>query len=138
MKAASMTTPLISITLPTFCSGMRMGLLEGRNRATSEAPRQRGQSSEALLSRLVRLEELRLLVGLHQRRHTFGVIEASDVRADEGWDRHETHDNGLEAGGSVTPALLRLRAWVPHRSIRLELGPADEQPLVARLELALH
>jgi hypothetical protein len=39
-----MTTPLISITLPTFCcSGMR--LLEDRNRATSEAPHQRPQFS---------------------------------------------------------------------------------------------
>src|SRR4051794_28511632 len=93
-----MTTPLISITLPTFCcSGMR--LLEGRIWATSEAPHQRPQSSEGPI-RAVPVS--RLLRELQQGRHTVGVVEASDVGANEGWHRHETHHIRLREDGSVT------------------------------------
>ena len=70
---------LISTTLPTFCcSGMR--LLEDRNRATSEAPHQQLEFTEGPI-RLVR--NGCCVVGLQHRRHTFGVIQASDVRADK-------------------------------------------------------
>jgi len=51
VKTTSITTPLISTTLPTFCcSGMR--LLEDRNRATSEAPHQHLEFTEGRRRRL--------------------------------------------------------------------------------------
>src|ERR687886_1262333 len=92
-----MTTPLISITLPTFCcSGMR--LLESRNRATSEAPNQPEQSSEALFAR----RQCFGVVGPVDRRHTVGVIEASDVRGDERRNGHRDHRTRLAEARGVT------------------------------------
>src|SRR5919201_344538 len=79
-----MTTPLISITLPTFCSGMP--LLESRNQAPSEeTPAKRGQFIEAPFVPVLVGDGPALLL---DHRHPGGVIEASDVRADEGGNRH--------------------------------------------------
>src|SRR5712692_7130651 len=74
-----MTTPLISISLPTFWSAIELlegdGLWQG-----AISPAESSQSNQAKLGHVLLRERAAVV---HQRRHPGGVIEASDVRADE-------------------------------------------------------
>src|SRR4029078_10871616 len=86
-KAASITTPLISITLPTLpfppfvlvWSGM--GLLERRFRVMApgaEAPAERGESTRGQARSIRQVVPL----GVERGGHPGRVVERSDVRGD--------------------------------------------------------
>jgi len=82
------------------------------------------------------------VVGLQHRRHTFGVIQASDVGADKRRNRHETQSIGLAAGETVTGPLERcrwgrlvLRSRVPRNLACLSLGSAEAKLVVGPLSL---
>src|SRR5258708_873044 len=90
VKTASTTTPLISITLPTFFAVdpfSAMGLLKGGFRGAaqrgSEPPAKRGQSNRAP-RRIVAVLAAVQAVLLERVRHTGGVVEVSAVRGDRG------------------------------------------------------
>jgi len=54
------------------------------------------------------------------------VVEASDVRGDEGGHCHETHDIRL-AAGKERYELRILEARVPQDAVRLELRPQHQE-----------
>src|SRR6187200_1969766 len=108
-----MTTPLISTILPTFwpfsCSGMR--LLERwvgcGARAASQPHAQDREFTEAQTALILDRKRPAILA---ERRHPGGVIEASDVRADEGRDhRPDTVVVPRATGGYAGFCPLRAR-----------------------------
>src|SRR5712692_4299772 len=111
-----MTTPLISISLPTFWSGIE--LLEGdRLGQGAISPAESSQSNQAKLGPVLLRERAAIL---HQRRHPGGVIEASDVRADE----RRKHASRI-VPGDVRPFLRAGAAVELRRAGDDLLGAAD-------------
>src|SRR5919205_4416935 len=111
-----MTTPLISMILPTFFFGdvpfSAMGLLERDNRRAQPGfrapPNQRLDPNEAPSVAAAVAGAAQLL--LRQRiRHPGGVVEVSAVRGDSGSENHRYQDSS-PTPNNVTPAARPCRA----------------------------
>src|SRR6266540_3390215 len=124
-----MTTPLTSISLPTFgallVSAIRfLERRAGQPAPSTEAPASVQESTEGAGSAIHPRE---VLGSLHERRHTGVVVELSDVRRDEGWDHALTvpqHPRALRGSGILKARTARNPARGPQG---LEGDPAPER-----------
>src|SRR6266540_4724244 len=107
-----MTTPLTSISLPTFgallVSAIRfLERRAGQPAPSTEAPASVQESTEGAGSAIHPRE---VLGSLHERRHTGVVVELSDVRRDEGWDHALTvpqHPRTFRGSGILEARMAR-------------------------------
>ena len=137
MKTASMTTPLISITLPTFFVPFRYqpwdswrGLTGARHASRAGACRARASLAERprASSRCPRAAG-----GARARRHPGGVVEASAVRGDRRGEKPSWRQRSRR-GPPIRYVSMRRPRWRPTpllRAAAASFGARDERVALA-------